>query len=138
MSQIPNTAFVHATPHPRSLLPLLAPKHFDVHYLWLRLELLWRGLLLNRLLLLSLELLLLLLCCLWLSLEPVLGIRDILVRIRIRLLSLVTLRMEKNLFFSHIFFFINYPQSGTLSSVFKAKRGRNGSKKPKTYIINVS
>jgi hypothetical protein len=25
-----------------------------------------------------------------------------------------------------------------LSSVFKAKRGRNGSKKPKTHIINVS
>jgi hypothetical protein len=93
MSQIPNTAFVHVTPHPRSLLPLLAPKLFDAKYLWLRLELLWRGLLLNRLLLLSLELLLLLWCCLWLSLEPVLGIRDILVRIRIRLLSLVTLKV---------------------------------------------
>jgi hypothetical protein len=62
------------------------------------------------------------------------GIRDILVRIRIRLLSLVTIRMQKKIFF--IFFPYNLP-SGTLSSVFKAKRGRNGSKKPKTYFINV-
>jgi hypothetical protein len=51
------------------LLPLQAPKIFDGNYLWLRLKLLWRRLLLNRLLLLSLELLLLLWCCLWLSLE---------------------------------------------------------------------
>ena len=39
------------------------------------------------------------------------------------------LRMKKNIFF--IFFSCNLP-AGTLSLVFKAKRGRNGSKKPKT------
>ncbi len=50
-----------------------------------------------------------------------LGIRDFLVRIRIRLLSSVTLRMKKKYFF--IFFSCNLP-AGTLSSVFKAKRGR--------------
>jgi hypothetical protein len=36
----------------------------------------------------------------------------------------------------HIFSY-NLP-AGTLSSVFTAKRVRNGSKKPETYIINVS
>jgi hypothetical protein len=36
-----------------------------------------------------------------------------------------------------IFFSHNLP-AGTLSSVFKAKRGRTGVKKPKTYILNVS
>ncbi len=41
----------------------------------------------------------------------------------------------KKKFFLHILSY-NLPAS-TLSSVFKAKRGRNGSNKPKTYTINV-
>jgi hypothetical protein len=42
----------------------------------------------------------------------------------------------KKLNFFHIFS-CNLP-AGILPSAFIAKRGRNGSKKPKTYIINVS
>jgi hypothetical protein len=45
---------------------------------------------------------------------PVLGIRDIFVRIR--LLSSVTLRMQKNYFFPSYFFLITYPQPHYLQS----------------------
>jgi hypothetical protein len=45
--------------------------------------------------------------------------------------------MQKTIFFFFIFYAYNLP-AGTLSSVFKTKRGRNGSKKQKTCILNVS